>query len=345
MASSSTTQDTASDLPSRPVGRGGWVYLPEDFAQQHPLYGVYGWALLLLALLFVGPLPLVAQDLRLLFGTGPRPEVGMMMLVLATDLLFLGTCWLAGRRLSAERPEFQRYFAVAALAGLCAAMLFFYVMLEGLPRDYEERAVIGFFWRAVPIVLWSFYVLLSKRINVTTRKRVTSRDPFLRSQWLSEETPAGGISQTRRRSLFARPIRKIPVVATRPPADVPTPAAAAPAPTASDAPGHEFRPRRDPEAAPEPAPAPAAPAARRSGPVEYLYAPRRPATRTLPAEPLSTRQAAAAALATAPAPTRRRQSEQALLLDRLRRVQIAYDEGLITEEELRAKRAELLREM
>ena len=348
MATSGTISSATVDAPARPVGRGGWVYLPEDFARQHPFYGPYGWAWLLLLFLFVGPVVLGLQDFRIALGVAPRPD--LFWIVVAAELAFGVLCWIAGLKLGRERSDFPPFFYLTAAVGIVCALLFFYVLLEGLPRDYEDRALFGFLWRAVPIIVWTVYVRRSKRINVTTLKRVTSRDPFLRSQWLSDETPAGGVSQARRRSLFARPFRKISVVATRPPGDIPTPGSTERVAVREPVP--ELTPRRAEETRYEPAepvaeapppPPPPRPVLRRptAPAAERHYVARRVASAAVPAETISTRPADAHA----PDPGRRQRMESALVLDRLRRLQIAYDEGLITADELRGKRAELLREL
>ena len=340
------------DASAGPVGRGGWVYLPADFARQHPLYGPNGWAWLLLLFLFVGPIVLLLQDFRIVAGGGLKPE--LFWIVLVAEAIFGILCWITGLKLGREREDFPGFFYLTAAVGLVCALLFFYVLLEGLPRDYEDRAMFGFLWRAVPIAVWTIYVWRSKRINVTTLKRVTSRDPFLRSQWLSNETPAGSVSQTRRRSLFARPFRKIPVVAARP-AD--SGEAGAMQRTAAREPVPEFAPRQPDErehGSSEVHRGPAVEVAQRSereriplrrpaSPVgDRYYIPRRSVPTAVAVEPMSRPSEAVTAM---PDRARRQRIENALVLDRLRRLQIAHEEGLISHGEMTAKRAELLNEL
>ena len=353
MATSGTISSATAEAPTRPVGRGGWVYLPEDFARQHPLYGPYGWAWLLLLFLFVGPIILVIQDFRILRWVGPRPE--LFWVVLIAEVLLAVLCWVTGLRLGRERNDFPRMAYVTAAYGMICALLFFYILIEGLPRDYEDTALFGFLWRAIPIIGWSVYVWRSQRINVTTLKRVTSRDPFLRSQWLSDETPAGGVSQARRRSLFARPFRKVPVVPTRSgeegmgavvrsPARDPVPELAPRRPEPRDYVEAESAPEPVSSGAATPIPAPRPGLRRPTAPSsDRYYVPRR-ATATVLAPESGFGRPAEERLP-APMADRRQRIENALVLDRLRRVQIAHEEGLITEQELRAKRAELLREL
>src|SRR5918998_1689758 len=113
MAISGTTSSATVDAPARPVGRGGWVYLPEDFARQHPLYGPYGWAWLLLFFLFViGPVGIIVQDIRILFGVGIRPD--LFWIVFAAELIFVVLCWVTGLRLGRERDDFPPFFYLTA---------------------------------------------------------------------------------------------------------------------------------------------------------------------------------------------------------------------------------------
>src|SRR3546814_12971212 len=86
MVISGTDQTAATETSGRTASPGRWVYMPEDAARQHPLYGVFGWALILLAFLFVAPLALVVQDGRMP-AAGPRfPEASGPVLAVEVQI-------------------------------------------------------------------------------------------------------------------------------------------------------------------------------------------------------------------------------------------------------------------
>lgn len=335
------------DVPYR-TRSGDWVYLPGDAAQHHPLYGVYAWAFFLLACLVLGPIIFVYQDVRILVSVPQRPDE--FWLVLAAEIVFLATAWKAAGRLRVESADFSRYFFIAAAIGLCVAALFFAILVESGPRELDRLALSGLVWRAVPILIWTLYVLRSRRIDVTTRKRVPSSDPFLRAQWRSD----GAVGEP-------RVIRHVPMFHHRTSRDdgtAPAPRGAVREPVR--------RPRRQTEsadsgedetvvvhrgAAPRPQRAP-------SREIVETYSPRRP-TRPMPRalEPARSRplvrqqQTAPGEELREPLPVdspdrdRLAQPQSAEVLDRLRQLQLAREEGLITSSEERAKRQELLREL
>src|SRR3546814_8350663 len=208
MVISGTDQTAATETSGRTASPGRWVYLPEDAARQHPLYGVFGWALILLAFLFVAPLALVVQDGRML-AAGHRIPAAFWS-VLAVDLLLLVCAWGAAVKLGREQLAFLPYFLVTALVGLASAALFFVVLTAGLPAEYQDRGSMGLVVRALPVVLWVAYVFFSRRIAVTVRKRVHVDDPFLRAQWLPDR-PTGLRPTCTRGTISARPYRAAPV--------------------------------------------------------------------------------------------------------------------------------------
>ncbi|MFN4090705.1 MAG: hypothetical protein ACK4QW_16905 [Alphaproteobacteria bacterium] len=349
MVISGTEQPAAMETAARSASSGRWVYLPEDVARQHPLYGVFGWALILLAFLFAAPLALVVQDVRLLW-TGHRIP-SAFWLVLAVDVALLAAAWSAAVRLGREQTSFLPHFFLAALLGLASAAVFFVVLTSGLPAEYQDRGSVGLVLRGLPVLLWVGYVLFSRRIGVTVRKRVRASDPFLRAQWMTDR-PTGLRPTGARGTIYARPYRAVPL--EHPPADM-----------------AEYMP----EAAAAPPPPPAestTPAETGSSPVEPARSgaltpqPGRPVypppTTTATVRPPGTTSAPLAVVAgrpTVPPPPRgtvlgeggpdgealRKRWESSLVLDRLRRLQIAHDEGLVSAAELQAKREEILREL
>lgn len=337
------------DVPYR-TRSGDWVYLPGDAARHHPLYGVYAWAFFLLACLVLGPIISLYQDVRILVGVAQRPDE--FWLVLAAEIVFLAAAWKAAGRLRLESADFSRYFFIAAVLGLCVAALFFAILIESGPRELDRLALSGLVWRAVPILIWTLYVLRSRRIDVTTRKRVSSSDPFLRAQWRSD----GAAEEP-------RVIRHVPMFHHRTSRD--DGASSAPRGAVREPARRSRRQAESPEsggedetvvvhrgATPRPQRTP-------SREIVETYSPRRPARSLAGAlepararRPLVRQQEAASGEALreplpvgSPDPDRLVQPQNVEVLDRLRQLQLAREEGLITASEERAKRQELLRDL
>ena len=192
--------------PARSTSQsGGWVYLDPDDARAHPSYGVYGWAFFLLAILFVGPMVLLWQDVEIAFGAYDAPHDAWILV--AVDALLLIACWTACCKLGAEHKGFYAWFIIAITLGLCSLAAFISLAL-GDVRDILPSGAIELNrggWRGlvdtVPtIVLWGFtlriiamlfsitYVMQSPRVNVTISQRVSPNDAFLARAW---NTPTG----------------------------------------------------------------------------------------------------------------------------------------------------------
>ncbi|MET4699820.1 hypothetical protein ABIE65_002857 [Constrictibacter sp. MBR-5] len=343
MVVSGTDQTATTEASGRTASAGRWVYLPEDVARQHPLYGVFGWALILLAFLFAAPLALVVQDIRLLWGGHRIPT--QFWFVLGLDVVLLGAAWVAALKLGREQASFLPHFLLAALIGLGSAALFFMVMTAGVPPEYQDRGSFGLVLRGLPVVLWIAYVLFSRRISVTIRKRVHAEDPFLRAQWMTDR-PTGLRPTGARGTVYARPYRTQPL--EHPPADADAEEGAAATPSVEQQPSQA-----------------AAPAAvEHTTPVPHQGRPVYPPVTTQttvrpPGPPSSMPVPVAAGRPSVPPPPRmpgfgesaggdasqHKRWENSLVLDRLRRLQIAHDEGLISSSELQAKREEILREL
>src|SRR5690606_20985075 len=260
MVVSGTDQTAAPETSGRTSSTGRWVYLPEDVARQHPLYGVFGWAMILLACLCALPPAILFQDVRLLL-TGTRIPSAFWA-VFATDVVLLLAAWAAAARLAREQTSFMGHFLLAAAVGLLSGVLFLYTLTAGLPAEYEDRGTLGFVARSLPAVLWTAYVLFSRRISVTVRKRVHVDDPFLRAQWMADR-PLGLRPTGARGTIYARPFRAVPL--EHPPQDddeVQPLVDTAPAAAADAAAQPEVQPAEAQAAAPEPAEAQATPSPR-----------------------------------------------------------------------------------
>ena len=196
--------------------RGSWIYLRPDDARQHPDYGVFGWALLLLAALFVGPMILLWQDVEIVFGPYDRPENSWILL--AVDGVLLMASWTACRLLGAERAPFFRWFYFTVVLGLCSLAVFVSLCLfevrEILPFGVpsSERGGFGGWADSVPPIVWwgialrliaimlaTVYVMQSSRLNVTVSKRVSPNDPFVSRAWSASTAPVATVPRRRAR--------------------------------------------------------------------------------------------------------------------------------------------------
>lgn len=194
-------QATMTAPTARSTSRsGGWVYLDPEDARAHPSYGVYGWALFLLAILFVGPMVLLWQDVEIAFGAYDAPQDAWILV--AIDALLLIACWTACRKLGAEHKGFYAWFIIAIALGLCSLAAFVSLTLgdvrEILPSGSVEVTREG--WRGlvdmVPTIVWwgialriiamvfaIMYVMQSQRVNVTISRRVSTNDAFIARAW------------------------------------------------------------------------------------------------------------------------------------------------------------------
>ena len=185
--------------------RAGWVYLDPDDARSHPDYGVFGWALFLLGVLFVGPMILLWQDVEIAFGPYDRPDNAWILLIV--DAVLLVASWTACRNLGAERRQFYPWFLITVVLAMCSLAAFVSICLfdvrDVLPYGVREpsaqgwaglfQSIPGIVWwgiilRVAAILLASVYVLQSRRLNVTVAKRVIANDPFVERAW---NAPAG----------------------------------------------------------------------------------------------------------------------------------------------------------
>ena len=194
-------QATMTAPSARSTSRsGGWVYLDPEDARAHPSYGVYGWAFFLLAILFVGPMILLWQDVEIAFGSYDAPQDAWILV--AIDALMLIACWTACRKLGAEHKGFYAWFIIAIALGLCSLAAFISLALgdvrEILPSGAVELNREG--WRGlvdmVPTIVWwgialriiamlfaIMYVMQSQRVNVTISRRVSPNDVFIARAW------------------------------------------------------------------------------------------------------------------------------------------------------------------
>lgn len=152
--------------PEQARVEGDWIYLAPEIAKRHPLYGNEGWAGLMLVLMVLGLLAGVGWFLFFFAIAGAR--LAWPYLIAAAILAWHG---FVTYQMVKERPGFPRNFLALAAAP---------IVLFGI-RAFSDRApsIASLAYVAI-MFAWIFYVIHSKRINVTFRKRVARGDPFLR---------------------------------------------------------------------------------------------------------------------------------------------------------------------
>jgi hypothetical protein len=170
----------------RQTVRGSWIYLPEEIARQHPLYGIGGWTGVLLALLIahagfavwavvteLGPKGLATMIIIPLFAIVLLPVLALAGLVIACPILVLK-----------RSPAFPACFIIAA----ALAIAFSIISLFGSLDEPSSRILVAGFATYLVLNLGALlYVFFSARVNVTFRKRVRRSDP-----WVKAEGSSGG---------------------------------------------------------------------------------------------------------------------------------------------------------
>jgi len=148
---------------------GDWVYLDEEGAKRHPLYGVEGWAMVLGILLALGALlglfTVVGGLIATAFGAFEGIAVAVLMGAASGYQLFIAS------RLWKKRDSFPRHYFILFAISLALTIVSFFVDPDGAMSSIASIVIMG---------LWLAYVFQSVRINVTTRKRVSVGDALVR---------------------------------------------------------------------------------------------------------------------------------------------------------------------
>ncbi len=153
----------------------GWVYLAPDVVKdRHPLYGIGGWAILLMLGLVADPL----VNLLVTINYARHLSSGWQFIFYIRAIVGFATLW-AALRLANHKENFQ-YVCTAVVAGLLALdTVLALVAAEGLSKRGSEALLVEWVRAAIPSGLWLVYIWRSKRVNVTCRSRVRPNDPFL----------------------------------------------------------------------------------------------------------------------------------------------------------------------
>ncbi len=167
-----------------------WRQISEEEARQHRLYGVGGWLLVLMILIILG----IALNLFSLLGSGGSVEaLGMQIEV---SLGFRSVLIIIGILLNVvvvvfaftKNPKFPTVAMAALWAGVAVALISMFMgpsitieggseelrqrMIDATNASYSTGALIGFIVAAALAALISWYLMASKRVNVTYNHRV-----------------------------------------------------------------------------------------------------------------------------------------------------------------------------
>lgn len=143
---------------------GDWVYVPDHIAERHPLYGVGGWLILLMVLLAIGALLGVIGFFRIVGVAGASGLVTVLVVLLGVVTAAQVVCIVLAAMKSAAFPP---VFLVIALLSILFGVL-------GLAVG--DRPRLGEFLGIAVNTIWAVYVVVSRRVNVTYRKRVRADD-------------------------------------------------------------------------------------------------------------------------------------------------------------------------
>lgn len=152
----------------RPTTDGKWVILDPVEAARHPLYGVGGWLNFLAVLLILGAVGIAIEAIQLVFLAAGYPPAAIAAIVVL--LLVVLQVWMI-YLLFQKSPIFPTAFFVVSGIGIGLTALG--LMLDG---RVHLSSLIGIGVGAI----WMCYMVISVRVNVTYKHRISPDDPMLK---------------------------------------------------------------------------------------------------------------------------------------------------------------------
>ena len=171
-------------------GASKWTYLDDKTARSSKLYGVNGWAIALI-IIIIAPIILLAfsgvnQFINPPVFRGSMINISDIILPgyknyqFINDIQSIGFQFLhivAVYLLLKHSPKFQMFYAAIVIIGLISdvAMLPWMFAMEETSKDSAIR-IIGILVALYSLYLLSLaYVFKSRRINLTTKKRIQNK--------------------------------------------------------------------------------------------------------------------------------------------------------------------------
>ena len=165
-----------------------WVYLNNKIAKKSELYGISGWAIFLLIAITVPVILNVTALMELISSINAigesteeffkeNPEYGLLYLVLSIQtLIFAVLSSTLVYLLVTHKESFQRFFIAILVIELTLDVILSIWMANVMNINYSDilKDVESF----IPYlngVICLFYVVKSKRINLTTKKRIREK--------------------------------------------------------------------------------------------------------------------------------------------------------------------------
>lgn len=157
---------------------GIWVYIDEASARRHPLYGIKGWARFLWVVFVVlGPILGFGEFMKGILEAHKNAVTVTPIEVWTTVIqiiIFVLYGWFLAYLLSYHKASFVFHYVIYSIVifVLSGSVLILSEVTSEVTAAIKD--IIG-------ASIWLVYVLMSKRINVTTAKRVRADDPILSS--------------------------------------------------------------------------------------------------------------------------------------------------------------------
>ena len=165
-----------------------WVYLNNKIAKKSELYGISGWAIFLLIAITVPVILNVTVLMELISSINAigesteeffkeNPEYGLLYLVLSIQTLIFTVLSLTLIYLLVTHKEsFQRFFIAILVIELTLDVILSIWMANVMNINYSDILKdIESFILYLNGVICLFYVVKSKRINLTTKKRIREK--------------------------------------------------------------------------------------------------------------------------------------------------------------------------
>jgi hypothetical protein len=169
-----------------------WVYVEESVAQTHVYYGVGGWATLIVLVLALSPLKMLVEfyadninldDLAHISGFVAVHRFGEV-----TTWILAGFSFLTLFYLIKHKPYFQKMYLILVITSIIFLIINTIVAIAvfdnsginiSINEFFTDQEIIKYIALQISSLLFLLYVFKSKRINITTRKRLKKKDMHL----------------------------------------------------------------------------------------------------------------------------------------------------------------------